>query len=80
MFGWPPFLTLAFIWLPFLLRRPPWQDWALLLAAVGLVGVYVAFWASGLMYECALLLPHCLLSCSDGAWHGIGLAGVGGSA
>lgn len=50
LFGWPPFLTLSFVWLAFLLRRPTRADWTLLAIITALTGIYVTFWASGIMY------------------------------
>ena len=50
LFGWPPLFTLSFIWLFLLLARPAWPDWILLAVIGGVVAVYVAFWASGIMY------------------------------
>ena len=50
LFGWPPALTLAFVWLAFLLRRPAIFDWLLLLVIVAVSGGYVAYWASGIAY------------------------------
>jgi len=50
LFGWSPALTLAFIWLAFLLRRPTAFDWLLLLVIVAVSSGYVAYWASGIAY------------------------------
>ncbi len=50
LFGWPPALTLAFVWLAFLLRRPAAFDWLLMLVIVAVGGGYVAYWASGIAY------------------------------
>lgn len=50
LFAWPPLLTLAFVWLAFLLRRPAAADWVLLLVAVAVAGGYVAYWAAGIAY------------------------------
>lgn len=50
LFGWPPLLTLAFIWPAFLLRRPAAADRVLLLVAVAVGAGYIAFWASGIAY------------------------------
>ena len=50
LFGWPPALTLAFVWLAFLLRRPAAGDWVLLLVLLAVAGSYVAYWAAGIAY------------------------------
>jgi hypothetical protein len=50
LFGWPAIFTVAFCWLAFLARRPGWRDMMLLATAGGLVGAYVLFWSSGIMY------------------------------
>jgi hypothetical protein len=50
LFAWPPLLTLSFVWLAFLLRRPSAADWALLLVAVAVAGGYIGFWAAGIAY------------------------------
>lgn len=50
LFGWLPILTLAFIWLAFLLQRPSPGDAALLAAIAGTLIVYLFFWADGIMY------------------------------
>ena len=50
LFAWPPLLTLAFVWLAFLLRRPAAADWGLLLVAGAVAGGYIAFWAAGIAY------------------------------
>ena len=50
LFGWPPFFTLAFVWLAFLLRRPAVGDWLLLLVVLAVGGGYVAYWAAGIAY------------------------------
>lgn len=50
LFGWPPALTLSFLWLAFLLGRPRRQDWALLLPALLLGSTYVFYWADGISY------------------------------
>ena len=50
LFGWPPFFSLAFVWLAFLLRRPAAGDWLLLLVVLAVAGGYVAYWAAGIAY------------------------------
>lgn len=50
LFGWPPLLTLAFVWLAFLLRRPSAGDWVWLLVALAVAGGYVAYWHAGIAY------------------------------
>ena len=50
LYGWPPLLTMLFVWLLWLHGRPQWPDMALLLLLMGVVGVYVAYWAAGIMY------------------------------
>lgn len=50
LFGWLPFLTLAFVWLAFLLQRPSLNDIALLATIAGTLAVYLFFWADGIMY------------------------------
>ena len=50
LFGWPPLLALAFVWLAFLLRRPSIVDWLLLAVALAVAGGYVAYWATGIAY------------------------------
>jgi hypothetical protein len=50
LFGWLPFLTLAFCCLAVVARRPNWADSSLLAVAAGLIGFYVAYWAAGTIY------------------------------
>lgn len=50
LFAWPPLLTLAFVWLAFLARRPAATDWLLLAVVLAVSGGYVAYWASGVAY------------------------------
>lgn len=50
LFGWPVVFTLGFCWLAFLLHRPGWPDVALLATFGAVVGIYVTFWAAGIMY------------------------------
>jgi hypothetical protein len=50
LFGWLPFLTLAFCWLVFVTGRPSFGDWLLLGVMGAVVMVYVAYWAAGIMY------------------------------
>jgi len=50
LFGWPPALSLAFVWLAFLMRRPSAGDWLLLLTLLAVGGGYVAYWAAGIAY------------------------------
>jgi hypothetical protein len=48
LFGWPFYLTLAFIALPFLLGRARRADWFLLIALVLTVGCYVGYFYHGI--------------------------------
>ncbi len=57
LFGWPFIFTLAFAWLPFLLRRPSEADWILLVTSGALCLAYITFWASGIMYGPRYLYP-----------------------
>ena len=50
LFGWHPFVALAFCWLPFLLRRSTRSDWILLIVLFAVLGIYVTYWTTGLMY------------------------------
>jgi 4-amino-4-deoxy-L-arabinose transferase-like glycosyltransferase len=50
LFGWLPFLTLAFCWLVFVVGRPSFGDWLLLAVLGAVVSVYVSYWAAGIMY------------------------------
>ena len=50
LFGWPPYLTLLFIALPFVLLRARREDWLFLAAFVCLVAGYAAWWADGIMF------------------------------
>lgn len=50
LFGWLPFLTLAFCWLVFVAGRPSFGDWLLLGVMAAVIAVYVAYWAAGIMY------------------------------
>jgi hypothetical protein len=50
LFGWLPFLTLAFCWLVFVAGRPTFGDWLLLALMVAVIGVYIFYWAAGIMY------------------------------
>jgi hypothetical protein len=50
LFGWLPLFSLSFVVLAFLIRRPNWADTTLLVVFITVVGVYVAYWASGIMY------------------------------
>ncbi len=50
LFGWLPFMTLAFVWLVFVVGRPTFGDWLLVGLMSAVIGVYVAYWSSGIMY------------------------------
>lgn len=50
LFGWPVFLTLAFVWFAFLLGRPQRHDWLLLVFILAHIALHVAYWADGIMY------------------------------
>ncbi|MCC7104030.1 MAG: glycosyltransferase family 39 protein, partial [Chloroflexi bacterium] len=50
MYGWPRYLTLAFVALPFVTGRVRSGDW-LCLSIIGcLAGAYVSYWADGVMF------------------------------
>jgi hypothetical protein len=50
LFGWLPFMTLAFCWVVFVVGRPTFGDWLMVGVMIGVIGVYVAYWSSGIMY------------------------------
>ncbi len=50
LFGWLPVLTLAFVWLALVGRRPSREDIALLAGFGGIILIYVFYWADGIMY------------------------------
>jgi hypothetical protein len=52
LFGWPRMVTLAFVWLAFLLPAGGKRagDWALLACLVALTLTHVAYWHPGIMY------------------------------
>ena len=48
LFGWPFYLTLAFIFTPFILRRAILADWLLLAGGVILTGAYIGYFYHGI--------------------------------
>jgi hypothetical protein len=50
LFGWPGQMTLAVASVPFIAGRASRWDWLLLATATSLIGVYITWWAEGLMY------------------------------
>jgi hypothetical protein len=48
LFGWPFYLTFAFLLMPFLTRRAVAADWFLLLAAVIMAGIYIGYFYHGI--------------------------------
>jgi nitrate reductase NapE component len=48
LYGWPFYLTLAFLALPFLARKAKGADWFLLVSTVVLTGVYVGYFYHGI--------------------------------
>ncbi len=50
LFGWYPLFALAFCWMPFLFGRPNKYDRILLATLLVVIGVYVTYWTTGLMY------------------------------
>lgn len=50
LFGWPPLFTFAFCWLLFFWGRPSFADWLVLGILPAVVGVYLFYWADGIMY------------------------------
>jgi hypothetical protein len=50
LFGWIPLFTLAFCFLAFVARRPNWADLSLLAVIIGVLGIYVAYWSTGISY------------------------------
>lgn len=50
LFGWLPFMTLAWVWLAFLVRRPSRLDGVWLGVMLCLFAAHVAYWHSGIMY------------------------------
>jgi hypothetical protein len=49
-FGWPAFLTLAILPIPFLTGRARAWEWLFLAGLVGIVVGYALWWADGIMY------------------------------
>jgi hypothetical protein len=49
-YGWPTFLTLAILPIPFLARRSGAWDWLFLAGFAGIVTGYALWWADGIMY------------------------------
>jgi 4-amino-4-deoxy-L-arabinose transferase-like glycosyltransferase len=49
-YGWPTFLTLAILLIPFVTRRAQVWDWLFLAAFVGIIAGYALWWADGIMY------------------------------
>ncbi|MGH2487220.1 MAG: ArnT family glycosyltransferase, partial [Ktedonobacterales bacterium] len=48
LFGWPFYLTLAFIFVPFILRRAILADWLLLVGGMILTGAYIGYFYHGI--------------------------------
>src|SRR5262249_17416212 len=48
LFGWPFYLTLAFIAMPFLMGRTRLADWLMLVGAVLLTGVWILYFYHGI--------------------------------
>ena len=69
LFGWPFYLTLAFVFLPFILRRAVLADWLLLAGGTILVVAYIGYFYHGIylgpryLYE---TLPFLLILTSRG--------------
>jgi hypothetical protein len=81
LFGWPPLVTLAFVWLAFLrpAERRRGNDWVLLICFAALTLAHVAYWHSGIMYGPRYLyaaVPALLLLTARGV---LALAGMGQS-
>ncbi len=49
-FGWPQFLTLSLVLVPFITGRARAWDWLLLLGFLSIIAGYAAWWADGIMY------------------------------
>jgi hypothetical protein len=50
LFGWPTYLTLAFVLLPFAIGRARAGDWLCAMVSSSLMLAYIGYWADGLMY------------------------------
>jgi hypothetical protein len=50
LYGWPLFVTLAFLLLPFVLGAARRWDWLLLASTAALIIGYIAYWPPGIMY------------------------------
>jgi hypothetical protein len=50
LYGWLPIVTLAFVWLLFLLTSPARSDWVLFATTAGLAAAHLSYWAHGIMY------------------------------
>lgn len=50
LFGWPNYLTLAFLVLPFATLKASRWDWLLLASFLSLMAGYVFYWADGIMF------------------------------
>ncbi|HEV2405579.1 MAG TPA: glycosyltransferase family 39 protein, partial [Ktedonobacterales bacterium] len=48
LFGWPFYLTLAFVFVPFILRRAILADWLLLAGGMILTGAYIGYFYHGI--------------------------------
>jgi hypothetical protein len=49
-YGWPTFLTLAILPIPFVTRRARAWDWLFLAGFVAIIAGYALWWADGIMY------------------------------
>ena len=77
LFGWPFYLTLAFIAIPFILRRARLADWLLLAGGTLLTGAYIGYFYHGIYLGPRYLfetLPFLLILTARGI---VELAGVG---
>jgi len=78
LFGWPSYLTLAFLLVPFATLRASRWDYLLLGGFLALVGGYVFYWTDGIMYGPRYYyeaLPMLLLLSARGLAALVGLAG-----
>jgi 4-amino-4-deoxy-L-arabinose transferase-like glycosyltransferase len=50
LFGWPPYITLALLFLPFATLRAKRYDWLLLAGAFSLIFGHALYWADGIMF------------------------------
>lgn len=50
LFGWPSYITLSLLFLPFATGRGRRGDWLLLGVALSVIVAYIAYWADGIMF------------------------------